>query len=100
MGHRSSFRDVLTAYEQARAAAAAATDAEANTLTMLVYDARESGLSWRDIQALTGKPKSTLARAQRSTRHGAARLTWTEPDEYMAALNRAWRHNPAGRCRC
>lgn len=93
-----SMEAILTAYEQARARAAAAAEIEAELRHALVYDAQVSGMSVRETAALLQVPKSSVARI-RAKYHtgpygGADWNPWITPETYVAANNAAWSHDP------
>ena len=82
----------LEAYARARARREASEEIEAKVLKMVYVDAREEKKSLREIEAMTGVPRATLARKALADAFGKNLFDTAHcnEDEWVAALDAAW----------
>ena len=83
----------LAAYQRARTRAAMASYFERRAVDLLVFDAREAGMSTREIAALVELPKSTVARLGRPSGRDVGKLPfprWATEEEWLSAYTSIW----------
>jgi len=103
MGHelseqyRNNLDSSVLAYERARARREAAQQVEEDALRTVLFDAGNCGLSVREIAALVRLPKTTIGRQRIASALDVGADSWHshDPDEYVAANNAAWAHEPS-----
>ncbi|QHK22499.1 hypothetical protein GU243_23285 (plasmid) [Pseudarthrobacter psychrotolerans] len=91
----SEFISCAEAYRLARERASVADSFEATLLHMAVYDAREAGMSIREVAAALSVPKSTVARHWRDG-HRCPEVVpvWGSAAAWGEAHAAIWAHNP------
>lgn len=86
----------LDGYRRALTQTAAAQAVEASARQRIINDAQDEGLSLRDIAALTGIPRATIARALKPRTPSGPHPHYSE-SEWIAAHDRAWIGQPQER---